>query len=407
MHSDLLPFAVAKLLSETPDISQSEIAGLLGTNQSNVSRIIDQLRSDGRLSKRWHIKPEFHGLPEWSRMEDELLGALELGQTIAEHAPSNLRKRFRLRVVAVPPRDSKASPKKSEQDGAKEGDLRPDHFGRLAAVAVGELIAPVKHLGIGCGKTLEAVIRGLASPGYDAPPLERIIVPFIAEPSHLRNTQQSPAYSATHLSESLRQAFSGDDAHASGPVLRGVAAYLPRRFRTREVRDMVSEVSGYQAIFLKEGRNPPLIGKLDCMLTGAGTVSPGMEEWQGTLIRERIVQEQHDSDPAWRNKVTSKYLNRIIYGDLAGLLIAKEGIDKDDQTLVKELNAGLVGLEERHLKDVCQKAGEDGSPGVILAACGTPKVGLIAAGIHRGLVTTLVTTRRCAEELAAHITQTN
>ncbi len=409
MSPDLYRCAIAKLLSQTPDMSQLELAKQLDTNQSNVSRIIEELRRENHLSKRWHVAPQLLLRPEWARMEDELFGVTALGKTISEHAPRGLRERFRLRIVASAPA---ATPKGSRnkngtsKKAATDGDLRPDHFGELAAAAVGELIAPVKFLGVGCGKTLEAVIRELLSPGYAGPIPQRPIIPIIAEPAHLRNTQQSPAYSATHLAESLRPAFSGE-AHAGAPVLRGVPAYLPRRFRTREVRQMVAEVSGYRTIFVDDSKKAPLIGQLDGILTGAGTVSPGMDEWQGTLIRERIVQEQSDPEPAWRSKVSSKYLDKIIYGDLAGLLISKDGISADDEKVVKELNEGLVGLQERHLKDVCLKAGRNGSPGTILAACGSQKVGLIAAGIHRGLVTTLVTTRRCAEQVAAWIAQGN
>lgn len=389
---ELLPYAVAKLLSEKPELSQDDLSDLLDISQSHVSRIVKDLRTNGQLSERWHVASELRAKPEWSRMEDELLGVSEFGQVIAEHSP--FPDRFQLRVVGSFQHDSEA---------------KPDEFGKAAAAVIGELIAPVHRLGVGCGMTLEAVIRGISAPGrsHDSP--TKRIIPIIAEPVHLRNIDQSPSYSSTHMAESLQLSLYGD-IQTGTPVLRGVTAYLPRRYRDiDEIMQMVQEVPGFQSIFLGDPKKneKPEIDLLDCILTGAGAVSQGDEKRQGALIRERLQQENHVSVKV-KDRIDSSRLDRIIYGDLAGILIPREKISAKDAELVKELNLGLVGLEESHLKGVCQRAGNgeksaNGSPGVILAAFGKQKVGLIAAGIQAGLVTTLVTTKQCVEQLAAAI----
>lgn len=393
---ELLPYAVAKLLSEKPELSQDDLSDLLDISQSHVSRIVKELRTNGQLSERWHIATELRASPEWSRMEDELFGVSEFGQVIARHSP--FPDRFQLRVVG---------------NFQNESDATPDEFGKAAAAVIGELIAPVERLGVGCGMTLEAVIRGISSPGRNHDLPKKRIIPIIAEPVHLRNVDQSPSYSSTHMAESLQRALYGD-IQTGVPVLRGVTAYLPRRYRNiRQVMHMVQEVPGFHSIFLGDPKKneKPEIDLLDCILTGAGAVSLGDEKRQGALIRERLQQENHISVKV-KDRIDSSRLDRIIYGDLAGILIPREKISAKDAELVEELNLGLVGLEESHLKGVCERIGnnpksEKRSPGVILAAFGKQKVGLIAAGIQAGLVTTLVTTKQCVEQLAAAIAGAN
>jgi DNA-binding transcriptional regulator LsrR (DeoR family) len=388
MHSDLLPCAVAKLLSEQPELSQDEVAGILHTSQSQVSRIVKDLKATGQLCSRWHVASELLASPDWQRMEVELLGSSDVGQLIARHA--KFPDSFQLRVVG---------------DMQDESDATPDEFGKAAAAVIGELIAPVRRLGVGCGKTIEAVVRGISAPGRgNAQPRKRI-VPILAEPAHLRNIDQSPSYSSTLMAESLQKTLYGE-IQLGVPVLRGVPAYLPRRYLSDEVLQMVQEVPGFRSIFLGDPKKNerPEIDLLDCILTGAGAVSPDDEERQGTLIRERLEQENYGCRKG-RERIDVADLDRMIYGDLAGLLIPREEISPEDAKVVHELNKGLVGLEDRHLKEVCKRAAKPSKtakrpPGVILAAFGPQKVNLIAAGIHAGLVTTLVTTKRCVQQLA-------
>ena len=335
MNSDLLPFAVAKLLSETPGITQDVLAEKLGTSQSHVSRIVRDLKDNRKLLERWHIDPELRARPEWSRMEDELLGISDVGQSIAGYSP--FPESFQLRVVGT----------------FSEAEPAPDEFGKAAAAVIEELIVPVRRLGVGCGKTLEAVIRGMSPVGRESGIPKKRIIPIIAEPAHLRNIDQSPSYSSTHMAESLQETLYGG-IQTGVPVLRGVTAYLPRRYRTREVLQMVQGVPGFRSIFLGDAKKnePAEIDLLDCILTGAGTVSPGDDGRQGTLIRERLEQEKHISRGV-KNRLDASHLDEIICGDLTGILIPREGISAKDSALVADLNEGLVGLQAAHLNGVC------------------------------------------------------
>jgi len=390
MKPELHPFAVAKLLSDNAGLSQDAIAKTIGTTQPSVSRIVRELEDSGDLRKQWRVSPEFRSQPDWAEMEEELAqlrGVSDLQQQIARRSP--YRKQFLLKIVEINDEDSKSA---------------PYDFGRAAAPIVAELIAPLSRIGVSCGKTIEGVIRGMA-PGEVPRAKDKQIIPVLAEPAFLRNTEQSHSYSATHMAELLQTVYFGE-AQDGVPVLRGVIAYLPRRFRQRpEFKQFIEEMSGYRSIFLgdEERDQPPLINKLECILTGAGAVSPDKPDRQGTLIRERLKQEDHPS-VAPKDRIKAAQLEKIIHGDLSGILIPKAGLKDRDKELVDELNDGLMGLKLSHFERVCERVvategSTSRSPGVILAAFGEQKLGLTAACIKEGYVTTLVTTKRSALQL--------
>jgi DNA-binding transcriptional regulator LsrR (DeoR family) len=395
VESRLLKFAVAKLLSERQPggrpPTQQEVAKRLGIRQSKVSRIIQGLIEKQEIEMLTVVTPmpSITETPQWSQMEELLTGDPQVDKIRDEIAASTpYREVFRLEVV-----DSFRSD-------------NPVEFGRTAAPIVTKLLRNAGRIGVGCGRSIDAVVRSLpplAPTGRSRTSklLDLRIVPIIGEPNHLQNRDQDRVYSASLVAEAMQQSLLGK-TDPSMPVLRGVPAYVARRFRTNEVRQMFEEIPGFHEIF---GGPASEAEHLDCVITGVGIVAPESrhEKVRGTMIKEYLEQEGKPFLKAER--VTAKQLDAWTVGQISGILLPRFGIHVPK--IVNQLNDGLTGLRERHLRMVCERADQaSGSvkpPGCIVLAFGDRKVSAVANAIRRGIVTTLVTTRDFAERLSGQL----
>lgn len=371
---DLIPYAVAKLRAED-DLSQVEIAQRLGLSQGYVSKLLTELTDQKVIARVTVVSASFRESPRWQQMLD--LFENGAAARAALQALSPYRSRFRLEL---------ARPDVNEADG----------FARAAAPLVHQLLLGVTRLGISCGTTIAAINREL-NPLLPTLKNRLRVVPIVGEPTHLSNVDQSAENSATNMAEALRAALG--TLNGAEPVLRGVAAYIPRK-RRGEIMEFFHSVPGYRVIFGCDQKHaePPEIDRLDCVITGAGIVSSANPKLRGTLIKERLAQENLQAD---EQNLSPATLERLVYGDLAGILIPRPKLDRSGSNLIRSLNEGLTGLRRAHLERICQLADGASSPGVILIAYGQQKIELIREIIRQGLVSTLVTTRDCARDLIA------
>lgn len=369
---DLIPYAVAKLRAED-DLSQVEIAQLLGLSQGYVSKLLTDLTSQKIIARVTVVAATFRESPQWQQMVDLFDNGAEPRAALQALSPYGTR--FRLEI---------ARPEMQDVDG----------FARAAAPLVHQLLRGVTRLGISCGTTIAAINRELAPL---LPTLgDRLrVVPVVGEPTHLTNVDQSAENSATNMAEALRAALG--TSNGAEAVLRGVAAYIPRK-RRGEIMEFFHSVPGYRVIFgcNQKHAEPPEIDRLDCVITGAGIVSSANPKLRGTLIKERLAQENLQTG---RQKLSPARLEGLVYGDLAGILIPRPKLDRSGSALVQSLNEGLTGLRAVHLERICKLADGASSPGVILIAYGQQKIELVREIIHQGLVSTLVTTPDCARAL--------
>lgn len=355
-------------------MSQVQIANRLGLSQGFVSKLLTKLVDENSLTSVTIVSPNFRQHPQWQQMIDQLETGRDIAVALQQLSP--VGRRFRLELV-------------------RPGPHEPHGFEQAAAPVVQQLLVHVRRLGIGCGATIAGIMRELGPllPTLEHPPH---VIPIVGEPTHLTNVDQSQKNSATLMAELFRHALGSSDSHA---VLRGVAAYIPRRFAQRGgIAEFFHSVPGYRTIFgSDDDANSAEINKLDCIITGAGIVSPAQPELQGTLIRERLAQENLDCN----HQIEPETLDRLVYGDLAGILIPRQKISPAGRKLVETLNKGLTGLRRAHLERVCQMADGTSSPGVVLIAFGEQKLELIREIIRTGLATTLVTTLESARQLAS------
>lgn len=403
---------VALLLGERgPDgtpLSQAEVAKRLGISQPKVSRLRQQLFKEQLVQLHVVYAPRLTGRPEWHEAQRRLLRVHQLRQRIVACSKRSIQL-----VLTGPVQDR-------------------DEFRRAAVPLVADLLRQSTRIGVASGANVGAVVRALP-PLYDDFKIredEVLVVPIIGEATHLQHSNKA-VYGASATAEVLRNVLLRDprradagDAWSEGsgkpraardrrrhrrdmPALIGVSAYIAR-CRSSETRRFFEELPGFRQIF---GGPTPLIGTLDTILSGVGVIPHNPEKDQsrvGTLILERLAQEQSAG-------VTPDDLRKVIDGDIAGLLLPKQGVQS---SLVDDLNAGLLGLKVEHLRAVCEGARNAWSaadqlgtgrrpPGVVVLACEDEKIPALRNAIHNNLLSTLVTTASLAEQLAEEFERAN
>ena len=389
----LMETAVAVLLCEPQAngkaLTQAQIAKRLGTNQPRVSRIIRSLCKHRKIEKVTITRPSpaLTETPQWRQARQQLYKDEQIRDEMAAQSPHE--DVFRLEVVGAKP------PKSSSE------------FGRAAAPIVAGLLRNAHSVGVGCGRTLDAVARALPSLDAlnDAGPArgrDLRIFPILGEPNHLQNRDQNPVYSASLVAEAMQVSLFGQ-IDRSMPVLRGVPAYIARRFRSDMMIEMFKEIPGYRRIFVGENAE---IANLDTIISGVGVVSHLDDQMRGAMVKELLEQEQ--IAPVREDRITAERLNDVIDGEIAGILLPKRRSRESDT--INDLNCGLVGLQEAHLQQVCDRTrhteDEGRAAGVIVLAFGESKIPVVANAIRRGLLTTLVTSRDFARALNRHFRET-
>lgn len=280
-----------------------------------------------------------------------------------------------------------------------------------AAGVVGALLRKSHVIGVTWGRTLNWVIDELKS-------TERVrgatrqarVIPLCPEPMALFDGERQTDLSSTSLAQTL-QALIAPQMNEKLPHLTGIPACFPtnlsRRFQSREVRAVFQELSvDYMRIFGPDRDAPDngrslkgqgsLVSLMDLVLTGGGIIDDGPQSRRtGTFIRERLSLERDESG---RSKLLDE-LRAAVVGDLAGLLIPRDGISTRQQKLVHDLNRGWLGVTEEHLHDCVQRCHASGAPGVVLFATGR-KGPLIREVVRRGLVSRVVIDEECARSIA-------
>jgi len=274
-----------------------------------------------------------------------------------------------------------------------------DDFSYQAAGRLVELLPLAHRIGVMWGRTIHQVLED-ARARWDA--LAGLkgwrpkCIPLCGDPIFLMNDLREE-HSASRLAARLNQAIDPSRAE-SLPCLTGVPAYLaasPAGGSNSGWEGFFQRIPGYVRIFGgREASEKPMVDEVDALITGVGIIVEGKEKADkttGDFIAERLKQEALD-------KAT---MSRLFYGDIGGLLIARENLASRDQSLVEYQNAGWTGIREKHLAAVARKAKPMGSPGVIVIAKGAAKARMVAEIIRRGFVNQLVVDASLARALRA------
>jgi DNA-binding transcriptional regulator LsrR (DeoR family) len=265
-------------------------------------------------------------------------------------------------------------------------DARAQRFGRLAAPRVQELLPAMNLAGVTWGKTIARLVDGLQHLNPQTPALpDRVrFVPLTGEPL----TFPDPETSSSNLAHRLNEIVNGraDVVHS----LTAVPAFIPAKFTGRgrqAIRAFIAEIAGYRVIFAAEGadgrRQEPLADRLDCIITGVGTVSPGVS---GRLLDDRVVAED----------ITKERLQERVIGDIGGVFLPRSPRDG----VVRGINERWTGVRLEHIARCAAAAARDPSRvGVIVLALGRAKAEILLECVRGGLINELIIDHDLAQAL--------
>lgn len=351
----------AAYLRATHNMSQVEIGRQLGgLSQPHVSRLLAHAEKAGYLVVEHRFRAD--NLSEGERKD--LAGLL---------APSVLTKALREFCTRhgqpVPGLGVFESGPGSTQGAMAQ---RRKKFGKTAAGRVIELLAGQRIAGIAWGRTLHAVIEGIAAshlPLGDVDDVE--VVPVCAE---LLLTSQREL-SSSRLAEALTRIFRTDGEDAL--QLTGFPAYVPRHYgeiMQAAAWQLIRDAPNYERIF--SGRDA-LVSRMDVLITSVGFSESPVFGGLDDLLRA--------------GRVDFETLRDLVIGDLGGLLIARPGATSAQKALIDELNRMWTGISLDQVAGIAARAHE--SPersGVIVLALRAERAKTLIELIRRGLVNQLV-----------------
>jgi DNA-binding transcriptional regulator LsrR (DeoR family) len=139
------------------------------------------------------------------------------------------------------------------------------------------------------------------------------------------------------------------------------------------------------------GTAAPLIDRVDSLLTAVGTSNHPMG-----FIHDELLKA--GSTPA--KKLTSSGLQKLVAGDLGGVLVPRPGLQARERKVVDALNEMWTGAKLPHLERIARQASRSTRPGIIVVAMGdADRAEIIAEAVRHGLVNELIIDRTLAEAL--------
>jgi DNA-binding transcriptional regulator LsrR (DeoR family) len=101
-----------------------------------------------------------------------------------------------------------------------------------------------------------------------------------------------------------------------------------------------------------------------------------------------------------RKKLTQSSLQKLVVGDLGGILFPRPDLDARGREEVARLNAMWTGAKLRHVERIARDAARSTRPGVIVVAMGAEdRAAILAEVIRYGLVNELIIDRSLSEAL--------
>jgi DNA-binding transcriptional regulator LsrR (DeoR family) len=350
---------------------QEEIASLLHITQPEVSRLLDEAVNAELLNPHPSFLSESVKPHEMEEVERRYFAAPEIAERLRTYVPAGVS--LNVRVFS----------------GTE------DQFLDAAAVRVLDLLRGSRCCGLMWGRTLSELVRSIrkqcamrsSRQGMD---IESI--PLCGDPIHLMN-QREVEFSASQLSSLLERTLARKPREDL-PCLTGVPAYVSAKIRKQPAfEEFLDSIPGYRQIFVaRPGGQSPLIESVDTIISGIGVMvtAPGSKGHEtAAFIRERLLQEN----------IAQNALDKLIYGDIGGILIERRSLTVSEKKVVANLNEGWIGLRAKTLKRIARQAGEHQHPGMIVVAFGARKAEVVLEALSQGYVNELIIDSTLAETL--------
>lgn len=372
--------AAAKLRSE--GLTQQQIATRTGFSQPEVSRLLHQAVAVWHfLDPHPRLLRENATALELNAAERICAGAIDYADRLRSAYRGKLPRRFHVHV-----HDLDLAPGKEQ------------YFFEQAALSLLELLMAAQLVGVMCGRTLFQIVVCLRAFVTQFRKRKQIdFIPVSGDPLHIAHLAEA-GYSASLIAAQFQEVL-GTKPASELPTLSGVPAYLPPALKDLEaVERFIEGLPGYREIFGQMRRRPATANtkKLDTLLTGIGVLSEDSSPRShstGAFIMERILQRA----------VSDKELRRLVYGDIAGILIPRSELGTKDLGLVDALNRGWTGLDLEELRALAKNARDGGAPGIVVIARELDKADVLHEVIRRGLVNECILARPLADKIIASL----
>ena len=395
-------YRVAYLYAEHRQ-SQADIATALALSQAAVSRALSRARELGCVEESYRfVRPP--------GLSDDVIQNLENALGYSALAT-------KLQSLPRPVRYLRVFDSGSDDAGEEAIKRRQREFGIAAAGYVVGRLRTAQRIGVAWGSTLGRVVDGITRTGYPwrGERAFHQVVPVSAEPIRFGQSEHTASALARRLDIAIngelpyaKDGMPSDEEQDRRLALTGVPAFIPREIDTfiaeqkalrAEERTVLAAhfPSIFKTFFLQKspayrrifGGDTPLVDQLDVVLTSAGSSVRAMG-----FCNEEL-----------RNLggVSAEELERLIVGDLGGVLLPRHNLSEADKKEVARLSAMWTGVSYGQLDRIAQRAAESDSPGIIVLAIGRQRSEVVCEVLVRGLCNELVVDRDLAGALQLHL----
>jgi DNA-binding transcriptional regulator LsrR (DeoR family) len=249
---------------------------------------------------------------------------------------------------------------------------RRKRFGKTAAGRVIELLGGQRIAGIAWGRTIHAVIEGIAASHLPLSAVDEIeLVPVCAE---LLLTSQREL-SSSRLAEELTRVLRADGEDVL--QLTGFPAYVPRHYEEvmqQAAWRLIRDAPNYERIF---SGPDAMVTRMDVLMTSVG--------FSETLVLGGL------DDLLRAGRIDPQELRALVVGDLGGLLIPRPDLTDAQNALIDELNMMWTGISLDQVAGIAARAhASSDMSGVIVLALRAERSKTLPELVRLGLVNQLV-----------------
>jgi hypothetical protein len=288
----------------------------------------------------------------------------------------------------------------------EQHEARLQQFGAAAAEQLAKFFSGVGSVGVTWGNTIWWIIRALEANPSCLPEHKKPIT-FVPLSGVLLN-DPSIKLSSTSLVEQLHQLVNPESKEP--PLSLGAApARIPYRFQKsgnplsdeerQALIEFTHDIRDYRKIF------PPDKHQTDMKASPRAKIS--RQNFTSSIPKVELLDalitsvgcDYSLSDDPWLDEVSTREnlppsdLARVTHGDIGGVFLPKEEIEKTEPemwTILKDINDRWMGAKQEHFENCAKKAALSRMPGVILVAVGSRKARIVTECVRKGLVNQLI-----------------
>jgi DNA-binding transcriptional regulator LsrR (DeoR family) len=363
-------------------LNQSQIGSRLGIAQPTVSRHLKAARTKGWLTEQVLWPPDLDLKEREAIVNQGFAGGDKLLKRLRERS---------LERKGVPLGSLHVIPAAGEK---KDVASLLEDFGRGAGPILAGILDQTRSqiIAAAWGRTLSSVVRYMPRRG---PRVERVVVPVAGEPLNHPDRELS----STRVVRELATACGTEDWRS----LQGVPARIPKALKDHAggIKAFVERSHAYREIFIGSEGDDGLLARADCIITGIGSVDTSARGPHPDPLFLEITEVEQDPANDTPEKVQA-FMQRCAIGNAAGWWIPREGISREEQELIEDLNERSFGLKVAHLRQCATRtsssAGHDDEPaGVICLAVEPEKAAVVWEVL--GLINRLIISDSLADAL--------